>query len=63
MENSKIDEFNNCIAHTVDEGEGVADLLAAKFNVKEENYPEINNTFTEFIGDYKKKNESETDDR
>ena len=46
MENSKIDEFNNCIAHTVDEGAGVADLLAAKFNVKEENYPEINNTFT-----------------
>ena len=62
MENSKIDEFNNCIVHTVDEGEGVADLLAAKFDVKEENYPEINNTFTEFIGDYKKKNESESDE-
>jgi len=62
MEELKIDELNNCIIHTVEEGESAADLLAAKFEIKKEDYPEINNTFNEFVGDYKNKDSNETDE-
>ena len=62
MENQKIDELNNALVNIVENDEHAADILANEFDIKEEHYDEINSTFGDFIGDYKTKEQSETDE-
>lgn len=62
MEKNDVDVLNNCIIKTVEDDEKVADLLESEFELKEENYPEIYSTFSEFLYDYKEKKVGESDD-